>query len=109
MVGKIDDDLMSLDDEDETFQHILKYSVVKNYRLNIVTGKHYWNYVIEYDENDDYSLFIEDSKGRCKIERFIVLSSDKLDDVKVVSDSYELKDGEYYAEKHHIEKRYSTA
>lgn len=107
MTSYIDEDLMSLDDDEDNFQRVLKNSIIEKYRLCMFSGINWWNYVIEFDDDGDYSLFIEEAQGQYKINRLIVFSSDKLDDIKIVRGSYELKDGEYYAEKHHIIKRYS--
>lgn len=60
-------------------------------------------YLVDFDINDDYRLYLMNDNDLIHIDKWVVFSSNG--PMSVVNSKYELKLYEYFAEKHHFFSR----
>lgn len=97
-------DDMVIDDFNEYEQYnIVHFTVGQTwYSLNTT----YNRIIVDFDENNDYKVYVECESTLRMVEKFVVFTSANQNTMKLVYNDYTLMDGEYFAEKHHLERRF---
>ena len=102
-----DNDDMMVDDFSEYEQHsIIGFTIADScYALNTIYGS---VVIVDFDKNSDYKIFRCENNTKQMVEKCVVFTSDNSNTIKLVYDNYILMNGEYFAEKHHFERRFSA-